>query len=131
MERVAIIGNSGGGKSQLARPLAAKLGLPYLDLDSILWCPVWRSAPAASYQSEHARLIAEERWLLDGLGKPDSVPARLARATDIVLIDLPLWMHFWLAANDKFSGRQEIPSSAGGHRRGAAVTRALQDGLGK
>jgi hypothetical protein len=28
----------------------------------------------------------------------ESLPARLARASEIVLIDLPLWMHFWLAA---------------------------------
>lgn len=55
-------------------------------------------APPAAYQAEHSRLIAQERWLLDGLGRPDSIPSRLARATDIVLIDLPLWMHFWLAA---------------------------------
>ncbi len=98
MERVVVIGNSGGGKSQLARPLAAKLGLPYLDLDSILWLPGWRLASAAAYQSEHARWITQERWLFDGLGRPDSISSRLARATDIILIDMPLWMHFWLAA---------------------------------
>ncbi len=28
-----------------------------------------------------------------GLGRRESIPARLARATDIVIIDLPLWVH--------------------------------------
>jgi hypothetical protein len=54
--------------------------------------------PVEIYNAEHARLIATENWIIDGLGRLDSIPARLARATDIVLVDLPLWMHFWLAA---------------------------------
>jgi hypothetical protein len=98
MERVVVIGNSGGGKSLLARQLAAKLDLPYTDLDTILWLPGWELVPAATYQAAHSRLIAQERWLLDGLGLPDSIPSRLARATAVVLIDMPLWIHFWLAA---------------------------------
>jgi hypothetical protein len=36
--------------------------------------------------------------VIDGLGWRESIAARLARATEIVLVDLPLWMHFWLAA---------------------------------
>lgn len=27
-----------------------------------------------------------------------SIPERIGRATEVVLIDMPLWMHFWLAA---------------------------------
>jgi hypothetical protein len=98
MRRAVVIGNSGGGKSTLARQLAPRLGLPYVDLDAILWQPGWQLTPAATYQAEHDRLIAQEEWLLDGLGLPESIPPRLERATDIVLIDMPLWMHFWLAA---------------------------------
>ena len=44
------------------------------------------------------RLIAEESWIVDGLGRLESIPERLARATDIILVDMPLWVHFWLAA---------------------------------
>jgi hypothetical protein len=51
--------------------------------------------PVEVYNGEHAR---EENWIIDGLGRLDSIPARLARATDIVLVDMPLWVHFWLAA---------------------------------
>src|SRR6476469_389557 len=36
-KRVAIIGNAGSGKSFLAHALAAKLGLPEFDLDTIFW----------------------------------------------------------------------------------------------
>jgi hypothetical protein len=36
--------------------------------------------------------------VIDGLGRQDSIAERLARSTEIVLVDMPLWMHFWLAA---------------------------------
>ncbi|HEX7183481.1 MAG TPA: adenylate kinase [Thermoanaerobaculia bacterium] len=115
MERVVVIGNSGGGKSVLSRQLAAKLQLPYIDVDSILWLPGWQIVPAEAYQSEHSRLIAQERWLIDGLGMPDSIPSRLARATDVVLIDMPLWMHFWLAAERQIRWTAgQLPHPPGG-----------------
>jgi adenylate kinase family enzyme len=115
MERVVVIGNSGGGKSVLARRLAAKFALPYTEIDSVLWLPGWQLAPAATYRAEHSQLIAQERWLLDGLGMRDSIPSRLARATEVVLIDMPLWIHFWLAADRQVrwaAGELEHPPAA-------------------
>jgi adenylate kinase family enzyme len=96
--RAAVIGNSGGGKSTLARRLASVSKCNHVEIDGLLWQPEWELTPLEIYNAEHARLIAEERWIIDGLGRFDSIPARLARATDIVLVDMPLWMHFWLAA---------------------------------
>ena len=98
MQRVVVIGNSGGGKSVLGRRIAARFDLPYVEIDSILWQPGWRLTPEAEYRAEHARIVAQDCWVIDGLGRQDSISARLARASDIVLIDLPLWVHFWLAA---------------------------------
>jgi adenylate kinase family enzyme len=96
--RIAVIGNSGGGKSTLSRALASRRGVPYVEIDKFMWRPGWQPAPVAEYDAEHARLIAGQDWLLDGIGSRESIPARLDRATEIVLIDLPLWVHFWLAA---------------------------------
>jgi adenylate kinase family enzyme len=98
MKRTAIIGNSGGGKSTLARKLASTWKCDHVEIDGLLWQSGWQLAPVEIYNAEHARLIATENWIIDGLGRLDSIPGRLARATDIVLIDMPLWMHFWLAA---------------------------------
>ena len=98
MDRIAVIGNAGGGKSTLARALAMRRGLPYVEIDALLWRDGWQPAPEEEYEAAHARLIAEPRWVIDGLGRMESLAARLARASEIVLIDLPLWMHFWLAA---------------------------------
>jgi hypothetical protein len=42
--------------------------------------------------------VAGDSWVIEGLGRQDSIPGRLERATEIILVDLPLWVHFWLAA---------------------------------
>jgi adenylate kinase family enzyme len=98
MARVVVIGNGGGGKSTLSRRLASQLACPCVEIDTVLWQPGWKLTPVEVYEAEHARLIAEERWIIEGLGRRESIPQRLSRATDIVLVDMPLWMHFWLTA---------------------------------
>jgi adenylate kinase family enzyme len=96
--RAVIIGNSGGGKSTLARRLSSAWQCRHVEIDGLLWQQGWELTPVDVYTAEHARLIAEASWIIDGLGRLDSIAERLARATDIVLVDMPLWMHFWLAA---------------------------------
>jgi hypothetical protein len=54
--------------------------------------------PSRGIHRQHAEAVAEAAWVIEGLGRQDSIPARLARATEIILVDLPLWVHFWLAA---------------------------------
>jgi adenylate kinase family enzyme len=96
--RIAVIGNAGGGKSTLARQIAGSIGVPYIEIDSLLWRQNWEPVDPESYASAHQHAIAADRWVIDGLGRLDSIPARLSRSTEIILVDLPLWVHFWLAA---------------------------------
>jgi adenylate kinase family enzyme len=98
MKRAVVIGNSGGGKSTLARRLGLAWHCDPVEIDGLLWQPGWQLTPIETYYAEHGRLIGGDNWIIDGLGRLDSIPARLSRATDIVLVDMPLWMHFWLAA---------------------------------
>src|SRR5271155_2725016 len=98
MARIAIIGNAGGGKSTLARKLAAKRQLPHVEIDQLLWREGWTLTPTDVYEERHAQLIAGEAWVIDGLGQRASLPHRLSGATEIILIDMPLWTHFALAA---------------------------------
>jgi len=59
----------------------------------------WKLSPADVYLKQHAELISS-----DGLGSSTALankrPFRIAspEATEIILIDMPLWIHFWLAA---------------------------------
>ena len=58
-----------------------------MEIDGLLWQPGWRLTPAEIYNAEHTRLIGVESWIIDGLGQLESIPERLARATDIVLVN--------------------------------------------
>ena len=98
LRRVAIIGNAGGGKSTLARRLAGRLGHPCHEVDALLWQPGWVLQAVDVFEAAHQKILDQDRWIIDGLGRIESVPERLRRATDIVLIDMPLWMHFSFAA---------------------------------
>ena len=110
MERVVIIGNSAGGKSTLARQIAAHRRLPVVEVDKLIWRKGWRLAPPDEYELQHSAAIAKDQWIIEGLGAQDSIPARIARSTEIVLIDLPLWIHFALAAERQVLwSRQDAP----------------------
>jgi adenylate kinase family enzyme len=98
MSRIVIIGNSGGGKSTLARKLAKRRGLRHVEIDRLLWQEGWTLTPTDLYMRQHHEIIEEDEWVIDGLGQQASLPERIGRATEIILIDMPIWMHFWLAA---------------------------------
>src|SRR5688500_10783906 len=80
------------------------------------------------YEAEHARLVAEPRWMMDGLGRLESLAARFARASEIVLIVLPLWMHFWLAAERQIVWTSRIADSASLDRAAALIPRTSSPG---
>lgn len=107
MTRIAIIGNATGGKSTLAANLLAdRLGLPLIEVDKLLWQKGVNLIPSLR---EHAKIIAQDKWVLEGLGHQDSIAERLVRTTEIVLIDLPLWMHFSLAAEQQIEEQLGAP----------------------
>ncbi|MEM8948829.1 MAG: adenylate kinase [Pseudomonadota bacterium] len=105
--RIAILGNAGGGKSTLARRLANDLDLPHVELDRLLWLPDWTPAPAGAYGSAHAQAIAANAWIIDGMGLRESISPRLLRTTAIVLIDMPIWAHYWLAAERQIAWNRD------------------------
>ncbi len=103
MKRVAIVGNAGGGKSTLGRRLAEQYGLPFFSVDQIQWLPGWVQADEGVVTRKLDEVATTERWIVDGWGPWPSIERRLATADTIIFVDLPLWMHFWLAAERQIS----------------------------
>ncbi len=66
MERVAIIGPGGAGKSTLARILGEVTGLPVVHLDREHWRPGWVETPRDEWERRASELAAGERWIIDG-----------------------------------------------------------------
>lgn len=87
--RTLVFGNSGSGKSSLARKLSAEHDLPHLDLDAIVWEPgqvaVMR-APVAIRASLDAFLNGHERWVIEGC-YGELVEAAAPRCTQLVFLN--------------------------------------------
>jgi adenylate kinase family enzyme len=95
MKKVAVFGNTGGGKSTLARRLAELTGLPLHPLDLIQFKPGGEAVPHDEYLKAHADILARDAWIIDGYGDTASAWERFAVADTLIHVDLPLVVHAW------------------------------------
>jgi adenylate kinase family enzyme len=95
VNRVAVFGNAGAGKSTLARRIAEITGLPLYPLDLMQWRRGGAPVPHAEYLEAHAKILKRERWIIDGFGCVPSAWERFAVADTLIYIDLPLATHYW------------------------------------
>jgi adenylate kinase family enzyme len=87
--RVSVVGSSGSGKTTFARRLAAKLGVPHVELDAFHWEAGWIEANNDVFRARVEAATAGDGWVADG----NYARARdivLARAETVVWLDLPL-----------------------------------------
>ena len=102
MQRIAIIGNAGGGKSVLARKLGDALDLPVYQFDELQWRPEWTPTPEREIRDTHAAWLAEPGWIIDGWGDWDILAKRFEIADTILFVDFPIILHYWWATKRQF-----------------------------
>jgi adenylate kinase family enzyme len=95
VKRIAVFGNAGGGKSTLARRVAAATRLPLYVIDRIKFRPGGDEVPHGEYLRIHAELLSRDEWIIDGFGCVASAWERFAVADTLLFIDLPLITHYW------------------------------------
>lgn len=95
MKRVAIVGNAGGGKSTLARQMAAITGLPLYVIDKFQFTDGGVAVPHDDYLALHRDILPKESWIIDGYGDTATVWERCAAADTVIHVDLPLPIHYW------------------------------------
>jgi adenylate kinase family enzyme len=88
MQRIAIVGPAGAGKSTLARHLGEALDLPIIHLDALFWQPGWRAPLPEAWHARVGELVRGERWILDGTYS-DTLDLRLAAADTVIFLDVP------------------------------------------
>lgn len=93
MRRVVIVGNSGTGKTTLARTLAGRLDLPHVELDALYHQADWTPTPPQEFRDavRSALDVVDAHaggWVVCG-NYPDARTGIWARADTIVWLDLP------------------------------------------
>ena len=106
MQRILVIGCAGAGKTTFALRLGQTLGLPVHHLDRLWWLPGWQTESRARFDARLARLMQGKAWIIDG-NYPRTLPARLAQADTVVLLDYSRWRCLFRALERslRFRGR--------------------------
>lgn len=88
MERIAIVGCGGSGKTHLARQLAEQLALPLTHLDAVYYDENWEKLPQEEFSMLQKGMVAEPRWIIEG-NYAGTLPIRLEAADAVIVMDLP------------------------------------------
>jgi adenylate kinase family enzyme len=85
-----VVGNSGSGKSALARRIADALGVPYVELDAIHHLPNWEPINPGEFLARVDEATRGEGWVVDGNYRPVVVDGPVwQRADTVVWLDVP------------------------------------------
>ncbi len=97
--KISIIGPCGGGKSTLARMIADRYGLTYVDLDDVFVdysniienkIPLYKNS---KIMSDLNKVFKKKNWVMEGIYKVEEI---FDKADLIILVIQPIWQTiFW------------------------------------
>ncbi|MEO8289168.1 MAG: AAA family ATPase [Chloroflexota bacterium] len=101
-KRIAVVGTSGSGKTTMARRLAARLGVPHIELDELHWGPNWTEERDDVFRERVDIRLRGDGWTTDGnyTAVRDIV---WARADTVVWLDYSLPLILWRLTRRTFS----------------------------
>jgi adenylate kinase family enzyme len=85
VRRISVVGNSGSGKTTIARGVATALGVPHLELDAVFHQPGWQPLDTDEFTRIVSEFTAGEGWVVDG---------NYSKVRDVVwdLADTVIWV---------------------------------------
>jgi adenylate kinase family enzyme len=84
--RISVVGSSGAGKTTTGKEIAARLDVPFVELDSIFHQPGWTELPEDEFRARVREVVAADAWVVDGnYGAVRRIV--LERATTVVWLD--------------------------------------------
>lgn len=94
MEKIAIIGSPGAGKTTLARTLHQELHIKVYHLDRLLWETGWQRIDGPTRIDIIQDIAREQQWIIEGTYIRSSEP-RLSAADTIIFLDVNPLVCLW------------------------------------
>ncbi|MEV7971191.1 topology modulation protein [Sphaerisporangium sp. NPDC088356] len=88
MNRVAVVGSGGSGKSHVARELGRLLGAPVTHLDAVYYDDAWNPLPPEKFEAAQRGLVTAPRWVIDG-NYNSTLRIRLDTCDTVIFMDVP------------------------------------------
>ena len=92
--RINVVGTAGSGKSTFAKRIAARLNIPYIQLDELHWKPNWAKSTDEDFFSKLEKAVSSDEWVLDG-NYTKTIPIKWKRVQIVVYLDLPFYIVFY------------------------------------
>jgi adenylate kinase family enzyme len=87
VQKVAIIGSSGAGKTTLGRALSARINAASVDLDELNWEPGWTNVSHAEFDARLQEALKAPRWVVSG-------NYRRVQETYLTRADTLIWLDY-------------------------------------
>jgi adenylate kinase family enzyme len=96
MQRVAVNASApGSGKTTLGREIARRAGLPFVELDALVYREDWGEVTDEELRATVEPIVRSERWVVEG-GYERKLGDMVLRSADLVVwLDLPLPVSLW------------------------------------
>ncbi|MFC3852869.1 adenylate kinase [Salinispirillum marinum] len=104
MNKVAVFGKPGSGKSTLSKALSSATGIPLHQLDSIVYQKNGALVDRPTFDAAHENILASERWVIDGFGPIGAFNQRLEAADTLIYVDLPYTTSYWFVTKRLLKG---------------------------
>lgn len=111
MNRIAVFGKPGSGKSALSQALASETNITLHHLDNLQYLPNGDPVDPEVFKEKHRAILDSATWIIDGFGPISSFYERLEKADTLIYIDLPYLSSYWFVTKRLLKGL--IPGTAG------------------
>jgi len=118
MNRVAVIGSSGAGKTTFSLKLSQHLAIDVIHLDKYFWQANWTATPKEAWREKQKELLSAETWIVDG-NYGGTFDIRLSQADTIIFLDYSRYLCTWRAVNRtlRYYKRKRPDMAEGCHER--------------
>lgn len=115
MNKIAIIGSPGAGKTTLAKTLHQELHIKVYHLDRLLWETGWQRIDGPTRIDTIQNIACEQQWIIEGTYLRSSEP-RLHAADTIIFLDPHLLTCLWRVIKrhykDRGHFRRDLPEGS-------------------